>query len=498
MGRSVHLQRTNQDDTKALARAAGASNRATPEGLMIYWNPRARWIRVIRNNAFILIWLNITCGMVIDPKTTVVLVTLLALFVLSGWVTLWVINLRKKAEARRPVHRPALSTTNRAKAIFAEDETTVGSRPRLVVEEKPQLEGVPKTVLAGLLSSDMGCSVAELQTRLTMTPDRGEIRLPDSFAARLKQREPIEETIEAHTSGPVRFTWTTTETPRTLSWIPIVIHRLPDMVRFRDWLGVIEALPMLDFGVGVTAEQNMYVSSHAGDTPWNCRFAGSGTGKSIGFLVKAVQIIKKDPTAELFCVDTKQVSFKYLHGIPGVHVYDNPVSEMGEIWDVFPRLAGVMRSRYAAVREHRGSLRDFHNIWLLVDEGNDLGASLKSYWKNVKEGDTANPPIWGESIGPLLRQGREARVFGEWMFQDLRDQAMGGESLKMAFGEFGAAGFLPQQFSRTIGNPAPECLEGPGKILMCRGNKRTWVQGFYDDPEWLRSYALEAREGQAA
>ena len=82
------------------------------------------------------------------------------------------------------------------------------------------------------------------------------------------------------------------------------------------------------------------------------------------------------------------------------------------------------------------------------------------------------------------------------MFQDLTDKAMGGESLKMAFSVFGAAGFLPGQFTRTIGNPAPDCLEGPGKILMVRGNKRTWVQGFYDDEEWLHEYALENRKGR--
>ena len=57
---------------------------------------------------------------------------------------------------------------------------------------------------------------------------------------------------------------------------------------------------------------------------------------------------------------------------------------------------------------------------------------------------------------------------------------------------------LPGQFTRTIGNPAEECIEGPGKILMCRGNKREWVQGFYDDPDWLHAYATERRKDIAA
>ena len=84
------------------------------------------------------------------------------------------------------------------------------------------------------------------------------------------------------------------------------------------------------------------------------------------------------------------------------------------------------------------------------------------------------------------------------MFQDLTDRAMGGQSLKFAFSAFCAAGFMPNQFVRTIGSPAEECLEGPGRILVCQGNKRVWTQGFMDDEQWLHDYALENRREIAA
>ena len=222
---------------------------------------------------------------------------------------------------------------------------------------------------------------------------------------------------------------------------------------------------------------------------------GSGTGKSHSFLIKAAQIAHKDPRARIHCFDTKQISFEPLHGIPGIYIYDNPVTEMDRIWDGLYSIAGMVESRYTAVREKRKRLDEFPDEWVFCDEGNDLGDRVKAYWTKTIGGTGASPAIWADAIAPILRQGRQANVFGEWMFQDVTDRAMGGQSLKFAFGGFCAAGFLPNQFIRTVGAPAEECLEGPGRILVCRGNKRVWTQGFMDDEQWLHDYALENRKG---
>jgi len=491
-GAHIHPEKSFGDE-KSIRRTAGGSSRATAEGTIVYFTPRSRGYRAVRNNLIVFVILVLLSCMAIDPAATVRAVTIFIVLLILARISLAVYRKREKIRKLSPVHRPAMAMTARAKTVFSADELTAGATPVLTQEKTPQLEGVPHDVLAGLLASRMSCSKAEISSRLRLSPEKGSLILPDSFAALAKEREPVQELIEAHTIGKVRFSWATTVTPRTLTWVPIVEHSLPDRVRFRDYVPAMRALAPREFGVGVVADRTMYVSNHNGDAPWHCRFANSGTGKSMGFLVKAAQICHNDPEAELYCVDTKQVSFTHLKGIPRVYVFDNPQSDMEAIWRVPHTLAGIMRDRYAAIREGRMSERDFHDIWLLVDEGNDLGACYKSYWKNVLGETSASPSIWGECVGPLLRQGRQARIFGEWMFQDLRDQAMGGESLKMAFAVFGAAGFLPGQFARTVGNPAAECIEGPGKILMCRGNKRTWVQGFYDDEDWLREYALENR-----
>ena len=46
----------------------------------------------------------------------------------------------------------------------------------------------------------------------------------------------------------------------------------------------------------------------------------------MGFLVKAATVAHADPNADIYCVDTKQVSFEYLRDIPGIYVWSNPQS----------------------------------------------------------------------------------------------------------------------------------------------------------------------------
>ena len=119
--------------------------------------------------------------------------------------------------------------------------------------------------------------------------------------------------------------------------------------------------------------------------------------------------------------------------IPRVHIFDDPVTGMDKIWGGLYSLAGILESRYTAVREGRARLTDFHDIWVFVDEGNHLGGKLKTYWtKNLGE-TSASPSIWAEAIAPLLQQGRQANMFGEFMFQDLTDRAMGGSSPEPRF-----------------------------------------------------------------
>ena len=488
-----------------MKRVSMDTSRTTPEGIAVYFSPSKRPYRALRNNLYVSVFLGVICGMAIDPRKTVISVTV-ALIV--GFCVLVLLVVRKKQaqysngisiKSKSPSFSRADTVTKRAKEVFRRDSTTVSTTAKPVVSTEPQLASdVPVSTVARLLAYETGCSAAEMMTLLSLTQSQGIMRLPDNYAALTKSRSNVEEIISSHTEGKIRFSWSTTTNPRTVSWFPIM-SGLPSMALFRDHLDEIQMAKPGTFAVGIKEDKGVYYADHNGETPWHCRGAGSGTGKSSGFLAKTAQICYNDPEADIYCVDTKQISFEHVRGIRGVHVFDNPQSEMGKIWDMFYTVEGIMRDRYTAVREKRAKITEFNNIWMLVDEGNDLAGFLKSYYNRhiKKSGDPAQPVIWAECIGPLLRLGRQAKIRGEMMFQDVTDRALGGESLKMTFGVFGMAGYLKPQWERTIGPPYEPIMTGPGKICMVHGRERTWVQGFYDDPQYLRDYAMENRKGKA-
>lgn len=502
-GRNIDTRRTYGDEAR-LKRAVGVLNRATPEGQLIYFHPWQRWQRILRNNLIVLGFLTAIAGMMADTQGTLRWLTIAACTGIGYLIFKLVRHVRRVHAARNPVtyrpknHKP-ITKGKKAQQVMQYDELTLNSTPVLDMPKPTLTSEVPISVVAGLLAEQMGCSSAEMQRRLTLGTDAGQVVLPDRFAALIKQREPIQEIITAHTDGRVSFRWLTTVNPRVLTWKPVV-SGLPVKALFRDYLSAIQACRPGEFAVGPDEDKKVYIASHNGDRPWHCTSAGSGTGKSTRFLVKAAQIAHNDPEADIYCVDTKQISFEHLHNIPGIHIFDNPQSDMRSIWNVFYEVEGIMRDRYKAVREGRMTMDDFNNIWMLVDEGNDLQGNFKSYWNRrlKKAGDASAPPIWGEAVAPLLRLGRQAKVRGEWMLQDVTDKALGGESLKMAFSEFAMADWKKSQWDRIIGPPCPPCIAGPGKIMMVRGTSQTWVQGFIDDPEYLRQYAMANRKERAA
>ncbi len=486
---------------KGFDRGIGLNDRTGPDGRAVFWGNLKRWQRALRNNAIGAALVSAINGLLIDPADTVRATTALVCFLAVMFIIVKTRN-KRAILATRSALLPAAAATIVVRPKWtlnkAEREMVKPEKERLKLKiEKPELKSeVPNRILATLLAGEMNCQTEEASRCLTIGKDGGQLRLPDSFPALQRQRDVVQEIIRTHTTGKVAFTWHTTTNPRVLSWVP-VMSGLPARALFRDHLAEIQKCPAGTFAIGIQENKTVYRADHNGDLPWHCRSAGSGTGKSTGFLVKAVQIIHNDPIAELYCIDTKQISFEHLKGIPRVHVLDNPQSAMSEIWHVFYNLEGILRDRYTAVREKRNRPEDFHNIWLLVDEGNDLSGNLKTYYhRHIKRsGDPAQPTIWSEAIAPLLRLGRQANIRGEFMLQDITDRALGGESLKAAFSVYGMAGWTKQQWERTIGSGPPPRQTGPGKILMVRGNEQAWVQGFYDDPQYLRDYALNGRNG---
>jgi hypothetical protein len=499
----LHFSRSGSyGDEAKLKRTAGASNRATPDGRIVYY---ARWNRprrALRNNLIVLLVLAWMYGMVLDTQLTVQVATVAATLAFFGGIVLLI----RRARNKRLANLPAVLENARVLQLELKHQkgipvTAERGATSLALLEQAQLEGPPKLrtgvatpVLATLLSGELGISPAEVAVRLKLSPDRGSVNLPDTFAALQRQRDVIEEIVAATMKGKVAFTWETTLTPRVVSWRPVVSN-LPTTVKFRDYLAAAEACQRRDFAQGVKIDGNVYVNSHRGENSWHCMSMGSGTGKSTRFLLKAVQIHRADPKAHIYCVDTKQVSFEPLKKLdsPRIHIYDDPESHMGDIYDVFYVLESLLRERYSSVRRGESRLDDYDDVWLLVDEGNDLATQIKIYWQNKlkRPGDPAAPPVWSEAIATLINLGRQANMFGEFMFQNMTDRALGGVSLRDAFGIYGMAGYTKNQWSRIIGTtPMPECKNGPGRIMMVRGTEQDWVQGFVDDDEFLLAYAM--------
>jgi hypothetical protein len=492
---------TTYGDEKKLKKTAGATNRATPEGKIVYWHPRSRTYRTVRNNLYVQMFLAWIFGMIAYTADTMRALTVSAVLAIMAGCIYKYKKLQQKHEHDNPFRQADKKTREEVKQgmlnLSTEDTKVLPDGMKEVEDGKPKMTSeVPTSVLAGLLAREMGAAPEQVEQGLDQSPTAGSLRLPDTFSAVPRLREPVQEIIAAHTEGTVQFSWHTTSNPRTVTWVPIRT-RLPSEVRFREWVRELEKLPIGKHGIGVDANSTMYVTSHNGDTPWHVRCMGSGTGKSTGFLVKAAQTLHQDPTCDVYGIDTKQVSFQALDGVPRFHLYSDPEQHMHKIWKVWYELEEIMRDRYAAVREKRAVPSDFSDIWIFVDEGNDLASMLKSYYINeIKErGDPASPPIWAGPISSLINLGRQVGIRGEFMFQNFTDKAMGGVSLRDAFPVVGMAGYTPNQWSRIIGTtPIPELKVGPGRIMMCKGPEQKWVQGFYDDEEWLRSYA----EGAAA
>jgi hypothetical protein len=493
-GSHIHPFRSYGDESR-LRKTASASNRATPEGAIVYWSKWKRRHRVLRNNAISTLFICFIYGLIADTEDTVIAMTslLTILCCLVGSVLVRRIRRRILASAPREVTRKPI--VKRSPVVAGPKLYAAGPEIR---EEKPKLivsEGVGVPVMATLLAGQISCSAAETATLLKIEPDRGTLHLPDHFPALTPQRQTIEEIIAAQSPGNVSFTWSTSLSPRTLRWVP-ALTTLPSMVRFREYLDEIDKLPNDTFGVGLTVERNVFTVSHGGDNPWHVRSAGAGTGKSTSYQVKLAQVCHRDPNAHSYNIDTKQVSFYNMHGVPNVHIYDDPEAQMDRIWKCFYTLESVMRQRYTAMRRGEKTVEDFQDIWVFVDEGNDLAQQLKNYYDTKLRGATgpAAPPIWSQAIAPLIYLGRQVNIRGEFMFQNMTDRVLGGVSLRDGFSVRCMAGYSKNQFNRIVGtSPVPECRNGPGRVLICNGPSQTWVQGFYDDPNYLREYALAGR-----
>lgn len=345
-----------------------------------------------------------------------------------------------------------------------------------------------------MADGDMAASVQMKKGWLAI--ERGElgrVYFPDAFHANENETDTANKLIEARIPKPVEVKWHKAvpiyakimTAPPLPTWIPI-----------QDKMGDIQGGKRGEYVLGYDRNEAAYKLSHNGDYPMKAFSMGSSTGKSATLRVIAAQILHNDPRARIFVFDTKRISLMCYEGVPGVTLYNDP-DNMGEMWKGWGWLYGEMRKRY---EEKKAGKTDFEDIYWMLEEGNDFSVQIKNYYmQEVREkGGPVNPVIWPQYIAPLLWQGREVRIFGIAVEQNLMDRFFGNMSLRPAFSTIGMAGFKPGAVRTIIQSPAQTAYQdGQGRICVFEGIRETWVQVPYAEEPWLRAYASEGREKES-
>lgn len=236
-----------------------------------------------------------------------------------------------------------------------------------------------------------------------------------------------------------------------------------------------------------------------GETPHWALSVGTGGGKSTFNQAVIVQAIAQG--YHVIVVDVKRSSVKSMEGIPGVHIYKDPKNPQD-----MRRAVQWFKDEIDArsyVKDHDPSV-EFPGLLLIIEESNEFADVSKEWWDDNrkptsdKEGpaDRATDPVWGD-VASAARLGRFVRGNIIGVFQDLRDQALGGKGLRNLFRLKLMGNYSTQQWKNVIGTtPVPPSIDKAGRMLLVEGNSNTWVQTLYGEGDELKAWAMEHRAKQ--
>src|SRR5262249_5291686 len=147
-----------------------------------YWTKLPRWAKALRNNAIVFGAFAFINGMIWAPEATMTGLTLAFVLGVAVLIVRLILKIRRWA-ARRPVRevkQPMLAKTKVALGVATAPPSPLHVAGGIILDEKPSLSGgVPHKVMCLLLSGPMGVSTDEANTLLTMTPEKGTLKLPD-------------------------------------------------------------------------------------------------------------------------------------------------------------------------------------------------------------------------------------------------------------------------------------------------------------------------------
>ncbi|MGW1675684.1 hypothetical protein [Streptomyces sp. NPDC002324] len=233
------------------------------------------------------------------------------------------------------------------------------------------------------------------------------------------------------------------------------------------------------------------------ETPHWALSVGTGGGKSAFCQMVIAQLIRQG--YHIMVADVKRVSVDIYIGVPGVYVYNDPMNpqDMRAGIDWFKE---EISARSALAEADKNV--EFPGFLCLIEEANEFADISREWWDDNRKAradedgpaDRAADPIWGD-VASGARLGRH--VYGNILaiFQDLRDQALGGKGLRNLFRLKFMGNYTVQQWKNVIGTtPVPESVDKAGRMMVVEGNAQYWVQTCFAEPDDLKAWAIEQRK----
>ncbi|MFJ8677722.1 hypothetical protein [Streptomyces sp. NPDC093589] len=233
------------------------------------------------------------------------------------------------------------------------------------------------------------------------------------------------------------------------------------------------------------------------ETPHWALSVGTGGGKSAFNQMVIAQLIRQG--YHIIAVDVKRVSVENYKNVPGVYLYNDPKNPQ-DMRRAIEWFKDEIDARSAIKEEDRSA--EFPGLLLIVEESNEFADISREWWDDNRKAradefgpaERASDPIWG-TVASAARLGRFVHGNILAVFQDLRDQALGGKGLRNLFRLKFMGNYSVNSWKNVIGTtPVPDSVDMAGRMMIVEGNSQKWVQVCFAEPEELTSWALEQRE----
>lgn len=329
--------------------------------------------------------------------------------------------------------------------------------------------------------------------------DGAQVRLalPVEFAGTEPQQAELDHLVNTRLPGEWVSRWHMMGGQHYALWThkpkPKAKKTPPDSVAFSDprIQEAIRSAPLGHIVLGIDEDDRVVTRRLDGETAHWVASIGSGGGKSTLLQFIIAQLVVQFAT--VVGLDPKEISIKCFVDVPGIYIYNDPRNVQDMRRAVSWVKAELDARNYVAARKEV----TFPKIVLVAEEANEFASLSKAYHDDTKEkGELASDPVW-KDVASFMRLGRQNQGNMIAVFQELRDDILGGRGVKGLFRLFLMGSFFADGWKRVMGpGSVPECEFKGGRLLLVNGSERIWLQVPYATEDEYRRFALDEREAQ--